>query len=308
MEKTKVLKASNFPSRKTFFVGADSNIVPDIYLESFLALGLETYRIFEQHSAPDIADRLDLIVSLFSNVIFVFYVDAFTDDTDWKLVLHSLRQNHADIALGVMYTERAIERENKAVEYSYSQFCGADFARLSFQRSKNFKSVATYLSRLGAGGMRRTVRSLCSPQSTVTFFDDGTRTEAFVQDVSLSHFSCIVPDDTVILKQYLDVVLQINGTRFFADCIFMAERKTSLGRLSVFAFVRKNGEAGLDDASLFRLRPKLYQMVTQNAIEELKEAFTLRTKLLISSEDKDSINANVLDVLRSEKYGELPAC
>ena len=143
------------------------------------------------------------------------------------------------------------------------------------------------------------LRSLCSAQSSATFFNGEARTKAAVQDISLSHFSCLTDSDAKILQRYADVVLQINGIRFFADCAFMTERATAHGRLCVFAFMRKSGGAGLDDSSLFRLRPKLYQMVTQSASEELKEAFTLRSKLLKSASNSSLINTQVLESLCS---------
>ena len=291
-------RKAGFAGRKTFFVGADREIVSDAYLESFLALGFEAYRVFEQHSARDLYERLELICSLFGSVAFAFYVDAFDDEIDWRRVLRALGESRPGLSLAAMYTERALEGENRAVEEAFAPLCGGNFARLSFLRQKNFRPLAACLSRLGSGGMRRTVRALCGGQSSVTFQDGGERVQVSLLDISLSHFSCMMPDDLRVSGRYADAVLQVNGIRFLADCAFMTERTTSRGRMCVFAFVRKGGGAGLDDASLLRLRPKLYQMVTQDADEEMKEAFALRTKFLKEGRGRDGINESVVAAIR----------
>ena len=285
--------------RKTFFVGADAGLVSDAYLEQFLAYGYEAYRVFGAHPVPDIEERLDLLLQLVAGAALVFFVDAFAVETDWTQVIRGVKKRHADTPTSVIYMLRGVEAQNQAVEAHWRTVVGTagTCARIFYQRSRNFSPLLSLLAAMGANGCRHTVRALCGALSSVTLMYNGERVTAAVQDISLNHFSCMLSSDArleIVPKTlFLDALFQVNGSRFFSDCIFVTERMTSHGLLYTFMFSRKDGAAGLDDAVSARFCPKLYQMVTAATSEQLEEAFSLRTRIMRGGKATD-VNGTVL--------------
>ena len=56
---------------KTFFVGADTTILPETFLEDLIAYGFEAYRI-QESSAKVLQQKLELTAQLFPNSFFFF--------------------------------------------------------------------------------------------------------------------------------------------------------------------------------------------------------------------------------------------
>ena len=68
--------------RKTFFIMPDSSLMPNSFLEDFFSLGYECYYI-EFDKRIDTKKMIEVILSLFKDIIVFFNVDSYVDDIKW---------------------------------------------------------------------------------------------------------------------------------------------------------------------------------------------------------------------------------
>ena len=276
-------KDSSIVGFKTFFVGADSSVVPDAFLEDFIAYGIEAYRV-QESSTKALVEKIELTAYLFPGSVFFFYVDLPLEGMQWpELVLKFLRSHREHARIGIMYNRRSVEGERIALEHVYDVMkldCG--YLPLGPKRAQNFPLILQQLENCEVRGKRRHIRVQCGASSTVTFFvrEAGRRIAATLMDFSLNHFSCIVNGNEEMppYDGFEDVLVQTSGIRFRTDCRKITERQTSHGKLFVFVFLQKGGTAGLENDTRFKVQEKIYEMVTEPVRQRLQEAATIFLK------------------------------
>ncbi len=276
--------ASSIIGRKVFFVGFDVSMLPEHYLEDYLAHGYETYRIADDHIC-DIQYKVELIAQLYKGSIVLFYIDSPIDGTSWTAFIGQLLKRHRnDIYAGIFFSKRSVSAEQQEIENYYvgklNVPCGC--TALSYQRAQNFLIIDRLLAANNANGRRKTVRAFCSSNSGATFFWGTERLKASLKDISLNHFSCIFetqPEDEMTINQkFGDVQLLVNGSRFHANAMLAMQRDTPQGKLHVFMLIRPDGNTGLVDEDYAKLCPQIYQMVTDPTKNKLREAYFIINK------------------------------
>ena len=76
--------------RKTFFIAPDTSLMPESFLEDFFALGYECYYI-ENDKKINLRKKLDVLISLFHDVIIFFNIDAEINGIDeWTVFIRNL--------------------------------------------------------------------------------------------------------------------------------------------------------------------------------------------------------------------------
>ena len=275
---------SSIIGRKVFFIGFDASMLPEHYLEDYLAHGYETYRIADDHIC-DIQFKPELIAQLYKGSIILFYIDSPLDGTTWMALISQLQKWHRnDVYIGVFFSRRSVSSEQQEIENYYAGKlnvpCGC--TALGYQRAQNFIIIDKMLAANNANGRRKTVRAFCNSNSGVLFFCGKERFKAVLKDISLNHFSCIfetLPEDGLSLNQkFTDVQLLVNGSRFRANAMLVMQRDTPQGMLHVFMLLKPDGTTGLADEDYAKLCPQIYQMVTEPIKNKLREAYFVINK------------------------------
>ena len=126
--------------RKTFFIVPDVSLLPESYLEDYLARGYETYIISDDRICP-LTRKIDMILSVFTDSILFFYIDADIEGIEWSHYIKALHKTYGDKAMiGVLYTKRNSEKEKANLEKYYLFDVGIQCGciALEYQRNKNF--------------------------------------------------------------------------------------------------------------------------------------------------------------------------
>ncbi len=291
---------------KTFFVGADSAIVPETVLEDLIAYGIEAYRIHDS-TTKVLLQKLELAAQLFPSSIFFFYIDMPLEGMQWsELILKFIKNHQADSRIGIMFTRRSIDSERVAIERLYNAMkveCG--FIQLSLKRTQNFPTILQHLDSCGARGQRKHIRVQCGPASTATFFirEAGRRIPAVMIDFSMNHFSCIINDVSIMppYDTHEDVLMQTSGLRFRTDCKKIMERDSPVGKLFVFVFLKKDGTPGLEEDSRFKVQSKIYELITESTKTLQQDAYT---EFLKRKRDGVSMEATCTQAVQEVRLGK----
>ncbi len=273
--------------RKTFFVTPDTSLLPESYLQDYLAHGYEAYVISDTHSCS-LRKKIDLIVSMFPDSILFFHIDYDSEHIEWPHFIKDLQRLHGDhIIIGVLYNKRLNEQEARELEQYYLIEAGIQGGciALEFQRARNFALIDKVMFANQSCGRRKTVRALCDNLSELTFdlkkpgrMSRGTvRYKAKLHDISLGHFSCMfssMPYDIPIYEKVKDIMMLVNGIRLRADAVLVMKREMQTGILFIFMFTKSDGAPGLDPDSADRLGNKIYQMVTSCTKALLQDVFS----------------------------------
>lgn len=253
--------------RKTFFVTPDISLMPESYLEDYLAHGYEAYVIGENHSCS-LRKKIDLIISVFTDCILFFHIDFSADGIEWRKYIKELQDTYGDkVIIGVLYNKRTKEEDARQLEKYYLMDVGIQGGciALEFQRARNFALIDKVMFANQSCGRRKTVRALCDSLSELTFDIKKKRFKAKLEDISLDHFSCVfteMPFPIPLYEKLNDVLLLVNGLHFRANALLIMQRNTSKGLLHIFVFTKADGTPGLDSDSAGRLGKKIYQMIT----------------------------------------------
>lgn len=276
--------------RKTFFIAPDRTLFPQFYLEEYLTLGYECYFIDTDIFLP-IEVKVDIILSVFKDSILFFNIDAPIQGTTWAELIHEMQEKYPSALFGVLYAKRHSIAERQSLEHQYLYTMGIQCGciQLEYQKRENFQIIEQVLYANQAMGRRKYVRALCSNNCSFSF---SLEKQGVIQnrltDISISHFSFVVPDGMLTLADYEkvpDIVFTIHGLRFRSDAVLYMTRPVDNGILYVFAFQAKNGQSGLDPVNKQLITPKLYELMIENCMELLNRLFTS------ASRKRDNINS-----------------
>lgn len=265
--------------RKTFFITPDTSLIPESYLEDYFALGYECYFI-ENDKRVKLDKKLDILISLFHDVIFFFNIDYNIPDFDWTEFIYRITQSYSNTAsIGVLYTKRQTKDEKARLErkflYEMGLKCGC--IQLEYQKKQNFEIIEKILFANQAQGRRKNIRALCTSACTFTCNYNGNAVTGILQDISLSHFSIVCPKGKLPVQLYeklLDLHFNIRGFLFRSDAVLIMERPSE-GEdvLFVFAFVSSTGANGLDTRVKQLLIPNVYQLMSSNCKNLLDQIY-----------------------------------
>ena len=282
--------------RKTFFILPDSSLMPSSFLEDFFSLGYECYYI-EFDKRIDTKKMIEVILSLFKDIIVFFNVDSYVDDIKWDSYIEELLEKSENVPLfGVMYSKRQTSADKAMIEkrflYDMGLQCGC--VQLEYKKNENFDLLSRTLYANQAQGRRKTIRAMCNSACTYTFFKDNKEksNSGTLQDISLSHFSILKEKEDFNIKLYekiSDIHFNIRGFLFQSDAILVMERPVEDKMLYVFSFVNSSGANGLNDRVKHLFIPVLYKMISTACRELIDEYYFKGDKLNADDTDKNDL-------------------
>ncbi len=265
--------------RKTFFITPDTSLIPESYLEDYFALGYECYFI-ENDKRIRLEKKLDILISLFHDVIFFFNIDYRTDDIEWPVLIRNIIESYNNKAsIGVIYTKRQTKEERLKLEqkYLYEMGLNCGCIQLEYQKKQNFEIIEKILYANQAQGRRKNIRALCTSACTYTFVMERQTYTGSLQDISVSHISFISSDPSFKVQLYEkinDLHFNIRGFLFRSDAVLIMQRQVPTGNLYVFAFTSSTGANGLDNRIKQLLIPNIYKLMASNCKTLLDQIFT----------------------------------
>ena len=223
-----------------------------------------------------------------------FNIDYPVPGVDWEELIRTVSiDNNKKSFVGIYYAKRQSNEEKSFIERRYKTLVGLNtgFIQLEYSKSKNIEILEQALWSNQAQGRRKTIRALCNSTCTYTCMYEGSRENGILQDISLSHFSIIIPPEQMPVKLYekiKDFHFNIQGLLFTSDAVLMMERETVGGRLCVFAFLNSNGGNGLEQRIKLLLIPTLYKLLSANVNMVIDhEIEMLKTKEKEEKEEKE---------------------
>ena len=265
--------------RKTFFITPDTSLIPESYLEDYFALGYECYFV-ENDKRIKIEKKIDVILSLFHDVILFFNIDYNIPNLDWTDYIKDLIDSYSNRAsIGILYTKRQSKEERARLEHRYLYDMGVQCGciQLEYQKKQNFELIEKILYANQAQGRRKNIRALCTNSCTFTCAHGGTSHTGILQDISLSHFSIITPSNKFKVQLYekvADFHFNIRGFMFRSDAVLIMERPLEYQSLMVFAFVNSTGANGLDHRINQLLIPNIYKLMSSNCQNLLNQLYS----------------------------------
>ena len=264
-------------ARKTFFITPDQSLFPENYLEEYLIHGFETYFIENDKACP-IDKKVDIIRRVFRDSILFFNIDASVPGIGWPKFIAQIQKSYGDsILLGVLYTKRQTLEERLALEkyylYDIGIKCGC--VQLEYRKKTNFGIIEKTLYANQAMGRRKYVRALCGNNCGLIFTLAGKQHNGIIYDISLSHFSCTIPDDCALAEheKLHNIQFNIKGLHIRADAVLFMKRVSGDGMLYIFTFINSQNENGLDIFVRQLLTPKLYEIMSENCKSILNRLF-----------------------------------
>jgi len=263
--------------RKTFFISPDPSLLPETYLEDYMARSYETYIIGDDRYCP-LKAKVEVIIETFTDSILFFYVDSQVKGVKWEKYIKELQQKYMGrILIGVLYLKRQNEEEKKNLEKYYLFDVGIQCGciALEYQKNKNFALIDKVMFANQACGRRKNIRAICDTRSRVSFITKRGQVKGSVLDVSMSHFSCIF-DKTLDIKLYEKVekmLLNLNGLHFATDAILVMQRPKNGVTLNVFVFSNSMGQQGVESDIQPRLLERIYQLTSDKAKSLMRYKF-----------------------------------
>lgn len=264
--------------RKTFFITPDTSLIPESFLEDYFALGYECYFI-ENDKRISLQRKLDILISIFHDVIFFFNIDYNIPDLEWPIFIRRIIEQYENRAcIGVVYTKRQTKDEKARLEYKYLYEIGLSCGciQLEYQKKANFVIIERILAANQAQGRRKNIRALCTKSCTFSYNQMNTVYNGVLQDISLSHFSFVYPNGKLQVQLYekiSDFHFNIKGFMFRSDAVLIMERPVNGEVLYIFAFTTSTGANGLDQRIKQLLIPNIYQLMNSNCKNLLDQIY-----------------------------------
>jgi len=264
--------------RKTFFICPDTSLIPESFLEEYFSLGYECYFV-PNDKKVSIQRKLEILISIFHDVIFFFNIDYQIQGVVWEEVIRNIIVQHGNNAsIGVLYTKRQTKDEKARIErkYLYELELSCGCIQLEYQKKQNFDIIAKMLYANQAQGRRKNIRALCTKACTFSVTLDNYQNTGVLQDISLSHFSFVYPEGKLECQMYeklSDFHFNIRGFLFRSDAVMIMQRPMNGEMLYVFAFTSSTGANGLDQRIKQLLIPNIYQLMASNCKNLLDQIF-----------------------------------
>jgi len=221
--------------RKTFFITPDTSLIPEVFLEDYFALGYECYFI-EYDKRISLKKKIDILISIFHDVIIFFNIDYNVPDVEWPLFIKRITEQYRNQAcIGVLYTKRQSKDEKTKLEYKYLYEIGLSCGciQLEYQKKNNFSIFEKTLFANQAMGRRKNVRALCTSSCTMKFRDKADVLKTYsLSDISLSHFTIAVgfaeADNFKDYEKIHGIQFYVKGLHFISDSVLFTTRETNI--------------------------------------------------------------------------------
>lgn len=285
--------------RKTFFITPDTSLLPESFLEDYFALGYECYFIENDKKMP-LQKKLEILISIFHDVIFFFNIDYTQGDINWPALIRDITDRFTNQAsIGVVYTKRQTQDEKARIEYKYLYELGLNCGciQLEYQKKINFGIIEKMLFANQAQGRRKNIRALCTKACTFSYKSDATECSGVLQDISLSHFSFVYPKGILNIQMYeklADIHFNIRGFMFRSDAVLIMERPNAAGVLYIFAFISSTGANGLDQRVKALLVPNIYQLMSTNFKTLMERVYKKVSEETTGITDLQDINEDII--------------
>lgn len=273
--------------RKTFFVTPDHSIFPESFCEDYLERGYECYFIENEKKIP-LDQKIEIIISIFKDVILFFNLDAQIPGIDWYAFIASLREKHGDnVVIGTMFKKRSDKNEKLRIEYAYNFNLNLNGGciQLDLQKKNNYSIIENVLCAAQARGRRKNVRALGNNACSYNFKYDSKTCNGVLQDISISHFSVVLPSGKVNIEEnrMVDIQFNLDGFHFSYPATLFAKRplEEEGNDLFVFMFSGPDG-SGVDTITRQHLVPRLYDIMhghMENLLTRLFETFVRKRSL-----------------------------
>lgn len=255
--------------RKTFFICPDATLLPENYLEEYMARGYETYIIGDDRYCP-LKAKVEVIIETFTDSILFFYIDMPVPGISWEKYIKELQEKYTGrILIGVLYAKRQSEEDKKKLEKYYLFDVGIQCGCISleYQKAKNFALIDKVMYANQACGRRKNIRAICDTKSRVSFVTKHGQIKGSILDISLSHFSAIFEKtlDVQLYEKIPKVLINVNGLHFISDAILVMQRMKNGVMLNVFVFSNSMGQQGVESDIQPRLLERIYQMTSDKA-------------------------------------------
>lgn len=264
--------------RKTFFITPDTSLIPESYLEDYFALGYECYFV-EHDKRVKLEKKLDILISLFHDVIFFFNIDYNGAGVDWPILIRNITDSFDNRAsIGVLYTKRQTKDEKLRLEhkYLYEMGLGCGCIQLEYQKKQNFEIIEKILYANQAQGRRKNIRALCTSACTYSCRVNNYNVTGVLQDISLSHFSFLCSEGKLQVQMYekiSDFHFNIRGFIFRSDAVLIMQRPANGENLYIFAFTSTTGANGLDTRIKQLLIPNIYKLMSANFMNLVNQIY-----------------------------------
>lgn len=285
--------------RKTFFIAPEISFFPEHFLEDYFALGYECYFI-EYNKLVPLPELIDIIVSVFHDVILFFNIDSEIQGINWPAYISELQEKYKEkVGIGVTFTKRPDKdvkvRLEKLYLYDIGITCGC--VQLEYQKNANFWIIQKILYANQAQGRRKNIRALCTKAYTFSFDWDGKIYNGSMQDVSLSHFSFIYPKDAININLYEkinNINFYLKGLLLRCSAVLMMQRPINdFDVLNVFAFVDETGQNGLSLRYKQLITPNIYQLMSTNCKNLLQKILNSRNETMGSQKNIEDMEINL---------------
>lgn len=294
--------------RKTFFIAPDEILLSSDFLEEYLAKDYECYFI-KSDLNNTITTKVYTILSLFSDSIIFLNIDYHieNEETDWPHFISKLSHDFPNACIGIMFEKRKTLAEKNKIEkfYLYDLCIKGGCIQLEFQKYRNFILIEKVLYANQAMGRRKTVRAICHNNNCYINYEDKDGNVLYLplNDISLSHFSVTIEDDTETPIQNAEKLMNlsfiIKGMRFIANAILFTKRKLDNSTLYVFAFFTKSGKLGLDSTLNKLLIQKMYEILYENCSTLLENSYKnyqpLKEQAPIITKQEITFNENLVE-------------
>lgn len=265
--------------RKTFFIQPDTSLLPENFCEEYLIDGFESYFVGKLPNFS-LEDYIDYLYHTFKDIILFFNIDSPPPANEpWSYFIKRISKKYAEnVLVGVLYTKRQNKEEKPMIEKVYlfdiGIMCGC--IQLEYQKRNNFGIIEKVLYANQAMGRRKQVRAICKGNSTFSFVFNKRSFKGQLQDISLSHFSIVLPHGELKMPLYerIDgIQMTIKGAHIRTSAVLFMNRQVNNGAddLLVFMFVQLNGAQGLEEIAKQTILPKMYEMLHENCMTLLKE-------------------------------------
>lgn len=265
--------------RKTFFITPDSSLIPPNYLEDFFALGYECYFVEYDVRIP-LEKKIDIILSLFHDVILFFNVDFNIPDISWPVFISKIIEKYNNkVNIGVMYAKRQIKEDRARLEqkYLYEMGLNCGCIQLEYQKRHNFEIIETILYANQAQGKRRNIRAMCTNACTYLCNYKDEKLNGRLQDISLSHFTILIPvseDKIALYEKVENIRINLKGISFHSDAVLIMKREYKDNILCVFAFVSPEGTSGLEQSAKHLLMQSIHNLMVSNCNNLIEQIYS----------------------------------
>ncbi len=264
--------------RKTFLITPDLSLIPESFLEDYFSLGFECYNINYDRKCT-IQKKVDIICSVFHDVILFFNIDYQISGLDWETVIKDVIKKYNNRAsIGILYAKRQSRDARADIENKYLFELGVSCGciQLEYQKKQNFDIIVKMLYANQAQGRRKNIRAICTKACTFSVQYQEEHLNGVLQDISLSHFSFISSDtrfDSEVGTRISDFHFNVRGFLFRSNAVLIMKRPLNNEMLYIFAFTTQTGTPGLDARIKALLIPNIYQLLNSNCMSILEDMF-----------------------------------